>query len=363
MTHQNLLVARSTFEAARHISGLASGHPAGRLHGHSFVATVRFAGLPESPFSGATTHMASTLMQSAVTDWDYQQLNGLLPQPDDESLARQLKNSLAEYTPEQCSIQSTANQGVDIDNQGRSFLWRRHRFEAAHRLPNVPPGHKCGRMHGHGFIVILHAESNTDGPTNRGYDRIDEAWESIAPQLQHRCLNDIEGLEIPTSENLSRWIWHSLKERLSSLTWVTVFETGSCGSNYDGETFRIWKDMTLDSAVRFPDAPPEDPLSRLHGHTYTLRLHLCAPLDPILGWTQDFGDVKELFTPIFKQLDHRDLNTLPGLDCAPTPANLADWVRRYTAPSLPALDRVDVFERPGIGSILNWSGAPAALPV
>lgn len=358
-----LTVARSSFEAARRISGLAPEHPASRLHGHSFVAHARFAELPKVGFSGAQTRIAFEQLQSATRSLDYRDLSAILEQADDAAVARHLWQSMPESTLEQCSLQSTPNQGVEISRSGQTHLWRRYRFEAAHRLPNVPPGHKCGRMHGHGFVAILHiAENASDSPSNRGYDRIDQAWGNIAPLLQHRCLNHIPGLEIPTSENLSRWIWNALQEYLPDLRWVTVFETGSCGSNYDGRDFRIWKDMTLDSAVQFDQAPPEDPLSQLHGHTFTLRLHLSAPLDPILGWTQDFGDVKELFTPIFKQLDHRFLNELAGIS-SPSPENIAQWVRQQAASALPALKRIDVFETPGVGSILNWADTPAALPI
>src|SRR5262249_20638156 len=191
--------------------------------------------------------------------------------------------------------------------------WRRYVFQSAHRLPNVPPGHKCGRMHGHGFEVILHANQDL-GARDLGvdYDYLDELWASIHAEFDQRCLNDIPGLENPTSELISSWIWRRLKPQLPELSWVTVYETAWCGAHFDGNRYRIWKELTLDSSVRLERAPEDDPRRCVHGHTYLLRLHLDAPLDEVLGWTIDFGDVKEVFTPVFQQIDHQPLYELPG---------------------------------------------------
>ena len=124
----------------------------------------------------------------------------------------------------------------------------------------------------------------------------------------------------------------------------------------------IWKDMTLDSATCLPAAPAGDPRRRVHGHTYTLRLHLAAPLDAVLGWTVDFGDVKELFMPIFAALDHQPLHEIPGLAQADV-ATLARWIRDRAAPLLPALDGVDLTERRGCGVALGWGNCGIALPL
>jgi 6-pyruvoyltetrahydropterin/6-carboxytetrahydropterin synthase len=101
----------------------------------------------------------------------------------------------------------------------------------------------------------------------------------------------------------------------------------------------------------------------VHGHTYTLRLHLHAPLDTVMGWTLDFGDVKALFNPIFKALDHHPLHELAGLADGDT-ATLAAWVLAQARPSLPQLARVDVYEARGCGSIVaqrvEAPGAPGA---
>ncbi len=100
---------------------------------------------------------------------------------------------------------------------------------------------------------------------------------------------------------ISSWIWERLKPALPELSWVTVYETATCGAHFDGSHYRIWKELTLDSALRLSARPDGDPRRRIHGHTYTLRLHLHAPLDQVMGWTIDFGDVKEMFAPIFRR--------------------------------------------------------------
>ncbi|HEY3233775.1 MAG TPA: 6-carboxytetrahydropterin synthase QueD, partial [Polyangiaceae bacterium] len=101
------------------------------------------------------------------------------------------------------------------------------RFEAAHRLPNVPPGHKCARLHGHSFKVELAVEGAVDPKTGWliDYAAMGELWLPIYQVLDHNYLNEIEGLENPTSENLARWLWQRIKPGLKELVRVTVHET------------------------------------------------------------------------------------------------------------------------------------------
>jgi 6-pyruvoyltetrahydropterin/6-carboxytetrahydropterin synthase len=216
-------------------------------------------------------------------------------------------------------------------------------------------------MHGHGFRVVLHAATDprASSPTD---ERLDRCWAPLHAQLHHACLNEIAGLDNPTSELIAHWIWQRLKPELPELAWVTVHETGSCGAHYDGHRYRIWKQLTLDSAVRLAQAPEGDPRRRIHGHTYTLRLHLSAELDQVLGWTVDFGDVKDVFAPLFDRLDHQPLYDLPQLPDAGT-ASLARWIKAQAAPLLPQLDRLDLYQTHGCGAILRWGSEGPALPV
>jgi len=107
-------------------------------------------------------------------------------------------------------------------------------LEAAHRLPNVPEGHKCARLHGHSFRVELHVEGPVDAHTGWVMDFADikSAFAPLYDQLDHHYLNDIEGLENPTSENLARWIFQRLRPALPGLDQVVVHETCTSGASY-----------------------------------------------------------------------------------------------------------------------------------
>ena len=110
------------------------------------------------------------------------------------------------------------------------------RFEAAHLLPRVPEGHKCRRLHGHSFKVELSLEGPVNPDTGWFIDfgEIFTAWEPLHRVLDHNYLNDVPGLENPTSEVLSKWIWDRLKPTLPSLSRVTLFETCDARCEYEG---------------------------------------------------------------------------------------------------------------------------------
>ena len=82
-------------------------------------------------------------------------------------------------------------------------------IEAAHRLPNVPAGHKCGRLHGHTFQIEVHVQGPLDPKLGWIIDFADikSAFRPIEEQIDHHYLNEVEGLENPTSENVARWVW------------------------------------------------------------------------------------------------------------------------------------------------------------
>ncbi len=367
MSLTTLHTASASFESARQVDVLPAGHRGQRLHGHSFVARIR-ADLPQGwgPYPGAQVTQLAARLQGCTDQLDYRLLNEVLPSPSDENLARWLRDQLlAQQVPglEQVGIQSTTDQGVDLDRHDQAHVWRRYRFQSAHKLPNVPLGHKCGRLHGHGFEVILHANQDAGGrDISIDYDHLDEVWAPFHYQLHHRYLNDIEGLSNPTSEVLAGWLWERLKPVLPELSWVTVYETGSCGANFNGHDYRIWKEMTLDSALVLKHAPAGDALAQVHGHTYTLRLHLSAPLDQVMGWTVDFGDVKALFKPIFKMLDHQPLHEIADLaDC--DAASLAHWILHKARVVLPQVDRVDLYETRGCGALALVGQEGPALPI
>jgi 6-pyruvoyltetrahydropterin/6-carboxytetrahydropterin synthase len=111
------------------------------------------------------------------------------------------------------------------------------RFEAAHRLPAVPAGHKCARLHGHSFRVELGVAGPVDEKTGWYIDfqRLFDAWKPLHDVLDHHYLNDVPGLENPTSELLARWIWNRVKVDLPELTRVVVCETCEMRCEYEGE--------------------------------------------------------------------------------------------------------------------------------
>jgi 6-pyruvoyltetrahydropterin/6-carboxytetrahydropterin synthase len=115
-------------------------------------------------------------------------------------------------------------------------LIKEYRFEAAHRLPNVPVGHKCARLHGHSFKVELTIEGPVNERTGWFIDsgELDALWQPLHEILDHHCLNEIPGLENPTSEFLARFIWQRLKQSLPALTRITLFETCDARCEYEG---------------------------------------------------------------------------------------------------------------------------------
>ena len=125
-------------------------------------------------------------------------------------------------------------EGSDLGRTVR--LVRGFSFEAAHRLPNAPEGHKCTRLHGHSYRVELVCEGEADPATGWLVDfgEIKRAFAPLHEQLDHRYLNEIDGLENPTAENLARWIWVRLKPHLATLAQVNIVETCTARCEYRG---------------------------------------------------------------------------------------------------------------------------------
>lgn len=116
-------------------------------------------------------------------------------------------------------------------------IFKEFTFESAHHLPNVPEGHKCRRLHGHSFRVRLAVEGDLDPVTGWVMDFADikAAFEPILKRLDHYYLNEIPGLENPTSEVIAKWIWAELKPKLPPLSEVKLWETCTAGCTYRGD--------------------------------------------------------------------------------------------------------------------------------
>jgi 6-pyruvoyltetrahydropterin/6-carboxytetrahydropterin synthase len=115
-------------------------------------------------------------------------------------------------------------------------LRKTFQIEAAHRLPKVPPGHKCGRLHGHSFLIEIAVEGPVDPEMGWvvDYAEIKEAFQPLYEELDHNLLNDIPGLENPTSETLAMWVWGRLSPRLPGLSEVVIAETCTSRCVYRG---------------------------------------------------------------------------------------------------------------------------------
>jgi 6-pyruvoyltetrahydropterin/6-carboxytetrahydropterin synthase len=115
------------------------------------------------------------------------------------------------------------------------IVFKEFTFEAAHKLPLVPKNHKCSNLHGHSFKVRI----SVDGPINEMGWVMDfsELKQICAPhinELDHSYLNEILGLENPTSENIAIWLWNRLIKSLQNLSSITVMETCNSGCEYSG---------------------------------------------------------------------------------------------------------------------------------
>lgn len=115
-------------------------------------------------------------------------------------------------------------------------IFREFRFEAAHLLPHVPDGHKCARLHGHSFVARVFVSGSIGEDTGWVMDfaELGAACEPVRDALDHRYLNEIPGLENPTSEVLAAWIWGRLAPALAGLSCVEVQETCTSGARFTG---------------------------------------------------------------------------------------------------------------------------------
>jgi 6-pyruvoyltetrahydropterin/6-carboxytetrahydropterin synthase len=116
-------------------------------------------------------------------------------------------------------------------------LRKEYRFEAAHRLPNVPPGHKCARVHGHSYKVDLFVTGPVDPVTGWLIDFgvIDDSWAELHNRLDHQYLNDVPGLENSTCENIAVYLFNEVKKKVPQLSALTVWETTDSNCTYRGQ--------------------------------------------------------------------------------------------------------------------------------
>ena len=112
-------------------------------------------------------------------------------------------------------------------------IWKEFTFDAAHQLPKVPEGHKCGRLHGHTYRVRIHVQ----GELNEmgwimDFADIAKAWKPVHEQVDHRFLNEL--VPNPTAENLVVWLWARLVDRVPGLSAIELLESSTTGCRYEG---------------------------------------------------------------------------------------------------------------------------------
>lgn len=115
-------------------------------------------------------------------------------------------------------------------------IFRIFYVQCARRLPALPDTHPCSRLHGHSFRVKLTVSGDADPQLGwvMDFSEIDTAWQRIHDLLDHRYLNDIAGLDNPTSEHIALWLWRALQPDLPGLAAVSVMETHDSGCVYRG---------------------------------------------------------------------------------------------------------------------------------
>ena len=116
-------------------------------------------------------------------------------------------------------------------------LFREFGFEAAHWLPHVPAGHKCARMHGHSyrFVVYVRGEIGERSGWVMDFSEMRKIVDPVVEELDHRCLNEVKGLENPTAERITKWLWERIRPGLPGMYRIELRETAKCGCVYEGE--------------------------------------------------------------------------------------------------------------------------------
>ena len=116
-------------------------------------------------------------------------------------------------------------------------IYKEFSFDSAHFLPNVPEGHKCKNMHGHTYRLRVYVEGTPDPHLGwiMDFKDLKDALSGVIDLLDHKLINDIPGLENPTAENITIWIWKQVQPLLPQLSKIELYETPTTGVIYRGE--------------------------------------------------------------------------------------------------------------------------------
>lgn len=116
-------------------------------------------------------------------------------------------------------------------------IYKDFSFDSAHFLPHVPDGHKCKNMHGHTYKLRVFVKGTPDPKLGwiMDFKELKDIVNPLIDRLDHKLINDIEGLENPTAENITIWIWKNIKPLLSNLSKIELYETPTTGVIYSGD--------------------------------------------------------------------------------------------------------------------------------
>lgn len=116
-------------------------------------------------------------------------------------------------------------------------IYKKFAFDSAHFLPNVPEGHKCKNMHGHTYHLTVYLEGDLDTELQwvMDFKELKDVVKPVIDLIDHKLLNDIEGLENPTAERIVVWIWELIQPKLPLLSKLELNETPTSGAIYEGK--------------------------------------------------------------------------------------------------------------------------------
>jgi 6-pyruvoyltetrahydropterin/6-carboxytetrahydropterin synthase len=197
----------------------------------------------------------------------------------------------------------------------RVELAKAFQFEAAHANPTGGPAQQ--RMHGHSYRVTIRVEGACDARLGWlvDYADISAAFDPLFNQLDHRCLNDVDGLADVSTEGVSGWIAERLRPAIPILKAVEAEIVGDCA--YAPQANNASIAFTFEAAHYLPNLPADHKCRRLHGHSF--RVNIESPT---------VSDLTDAARTIFDALDHRNLNELAGLE-NPTSEHVSRWIWEY----------------------------------
>ena len=117
------------------------------------------------------------------------------------------------------------------------IIYKKYYFDAAHFMTNLKKGHKYMKVHGHSYEMIIKISGNLDKTNNwvLNYDDIDEIVNPLLQKIDHKTLNEIKGLEKPTSENLAKWFWERIRKKIVNLESIEIIRPRIGGCIYSGD--------------------------------------------------------------------------------------------------------------------------------